>query len=133
MDIDTLMSLPTCPGSGDPLKCIVVPAYSFGYIKVPIEPYYPPKIAAGEAINDAIIYPNPTARYLSVQASCNEQECPTMDRLSIIVMNMFGQDCLVRDIENSHAIDISSLPSGVYQIFITFEDGTTIVKQLVKQ
>ena len=40
---------------------------------------------------------------------------------------------IVREIETSRAIDISNLPSGVYQIFITFEDGTTIVKQLAKQ
>ncbi len=131
--VDTILNIPSCPGSGDPLKCFVVPAYSFGYIKVPIAAYYPPGRYAGTAMYDVNMYPNPANSFITLQTKCLQTDCTFSETMLVEVSNALGEICLIMDIKNNGTINISGLPQGVYQILIKFDNGNTIVKQLVKQ
>lgn len=131
--IDTLMNNPICPGSGDPLKCLVVPAYSFGYIKVPIEAYYPPGKLANAPMYNVTLYPNPANEVIKLEAFCIGEVCTRPEKLAVTIEDISSKKCLSTEITNNGAVDISQLAQGLYQIFIKFDNGTTIVKQLVKQ
>lgn len=133
IQVDTFLNIPNCPGSGDPLKCIIVPPYSFGYIKIPIGAYYPPGRLAGSAMYDVNIYPNPANDFINLQAKCLQTDCKIEGSLTIEVTNLLGEDCLSGKLDNNGIVDISKFPNGVYQILIKFDDGNTIVKQFVKQ
>ena len=131
--IDTILNVPNCPGSGDPLKCLEVPAYSFGYIKVPIEAYYPPERVSGSINYNVNLYPNPASNEVRLQAQCLQVDCEILNFMSIEVVNILGETALKTAIKNNGSLNISALPNGVYQILVKFDNGNTIVKQLVKQ
>jgi len=132
IQVDTIQNTASCPGSGDLLKCFVVPANSFGYIKVPIEPYYPPRLE-GLPLYDVNIYPNPANTVITLQAKCIDAGCELSEHMNAEVYNMQGNRCLQAEILNNGLVNISVLPAGVYQVLIKFEDGNSIVKNLVKQ
>lgn len=131
--VDTIVNIPNCTGSGDPLKCLVVPAYSFGYIKVPIEAYYPPERAAGSIDYSVNLYPNPANNVVQLQAQCLQEDCEISNFLSLEVVNILGETALKTTISNNGSLNISALPNGIYKILVKFDNGSAVVKQLVKQ
>ena len=52
--------------AGNLANCITVPAFSFGYIKIPILPVYIPHREAGLSNCIPVIFPNPSADYFAV-------------------------------------------------------------------
>jgi len=128
LQIDTLQNIPS--GSGDPLKSLVVPAYSFGFIKVPISP---DNFRVSMEINtpEVIIYPNPASDFITIAclACAGENDL----NMNINITNIAGEVCLSKPISNGERINTANLSVGVYQININFGNGTKQVKQFVKQ
>ena len=127
--IDTLINVPD--GSGDPLKCIVVPAYSFGYIKIPIAADIPLKEAVELNTYNVILYPNPAGNVVcilepSLQTGRNQM-------LSCSIYSATGAICRQTTIENGGSINVADLAQGVYTILINFGNGETPTVQFVKQ
>ena len=110
-----------------------MPAYSFGYIKVPIEAYYPPERVSGSINYNVNLYPNPASNEVRLQAQCLQVDCEILNFMSIEVVNILGETALKTAIKNNGSLNISALPNGVYQILVKFDNGNTIVKQLIKQ
>jgi len=127
--IDTLINVPD--GSGDPLKCIVVPSYSFGYIKIPIAPDIPLKESADANQYNFILYPNPAGNSISLlepsmQAGRNQMlHCSIYDATGVL--------CLQRTIENGGSMHLNNLAQGIYTILINFGNEETSTVQFVKQ
>lgn len=125
--IDTLINNPW----GDSLLTLTAPAYSYGYYKIPIRAYYP--LRADEVSNyyGMKIYPNPA--YKSIAIVGLENESPIQGKLTVRIINMSGSLCIEAEITSGQQLNISSLSYGLYQIYIKFEDGNTIVSKLIKQ
>lgn len=130
-EVDTILNTPSCPGSGDPLKCIVVPAYSFGYIKIPIAPDIPLKEAVLQEKVHFVVYPNPASGSVSILAPA--LQAGKSQILDCRVINSMGAECLQTDIQNGGSIDVSALPSGVYSVLINFGMDESKTVQFVKQ
>ncbi|HRF76731.1 MAG TPA: T9SS type A sorting domain-containing protein, partial [Chitinophagales bacterium] len=121
------------PESGYPLKVLWVPAFSFGYVKVPIEAYYPPERVSGSINYSVNLYPNPASNQVRLQAQCLQEDCEILNFMSIEVVNILGETTIKTTITNNGSLNISALPNGIYKILVKFDDGSTVVKQLVKQ
>ena len=127
--IDTLINVPD--GSGDPLKCLVVDAYTFGYIKVPIAPDIPLKESSVIPQYNFILYPNPAENSISIlELSLNLGKTQL---LQCKIYNTSGALCLQRTIENGGSVNVTNLTQGVYTILINFGTGETTTVQFVKQ
>lgn len=127
--IDTLINI--ADGSGDPLKCIVVPAYSFGYIKMPIAVDIPLKEAVALNTRNFILYPNPAGNTISLlepslQSGRNEM-------LNCRIYSATGAMNNQTSIVNGGSINVSDLAQGVYTILINFGNAETSTVQFVKQ
>jgi len=112
IQVDTILNIPNCPGSGDPFKCFIVPAYSFGYIKIPISAYYPPGRLAGSSMYDVNIYPNPANNFINLQAKCLQTDCTIAGSIIVEVTNTLGELYFNTQMGNNGMIDISVFPSG---------------------
>ncbi|MEI6854172.1 MAG: glycosyl hydrolase family 18 protein [Bacteroidota bacterium] len=73
-----------------------------------------------------LIYPNPAASILNI-------ECPQYQNLNVSISNMIGEQVIQRVIKGSkEAVDISSLPSGLYVVKVLGEDWTG-ERKLIKE
>ncbi len=75
----------------------------------------------------AKIFPNPTTGMLNINMGSNS------NNFSIAVVNALGQTVLNKEVKNNNeqSIDISSLPSGVYQLILTDEKGYKQAHQIM--
>ncbi len=127
--IDTLVNQPW--DTADALLKITVPAYSYGYIKLPIRGYWPLRLNESENIYDLKIYPNPANSYVKLIGSQNNELYE--GSLQVKVMSITGSTCIETELANGKALDISQLSVGIYQIMVKFDDSNYVVKKLIKQ
>ncbi len=74
------------------------------------------------SMNDILVYPNPTADILNIDAPSNE--------LRVEIFNTIGQNIL--EISNSSSIDINPLPQGTYIVKIYKKDKISVSKIIKK-
>jgi hypothetical protein len=127
--IDTLVNVPD--GSGDPLKCIKVPSYSFGIIKIPIAADIPLKESDVLNSYNVILYPNPAANAVSILEP--SLQTGRNQKLYCTIYNATGAICRQTNIENGGSIQVADLAHGVYTILINFDNGDSTTVQFVKQ
>lgn len=111
-------NVPSCEGSVDSSKCVVVPAYSIGYFKIPIFPYHP-KI--GEVENIIKMYPNPTSDNIYLTGIIEESN---MEIYSIDAVRVFSEK-----IAGNEKINVQHLPSGIFSVIVNGK----LIGHLVKQ
>jgi len=101
--------------------CVTVPGFTSGYVKIQVVPAVP-KIAE-ENTTETTIYPNPSNTLINIASSevIISWELVTLAGVS-----------LVNEKYSTNTLDISKLPAGMYQIIITFSDGSKEVKSFVK-
>ena len=73
------------------------------------------------------LYPNPTKDQFSLQSNLSLEKMTIYDVQGRMVSNVD-----LREMSNEKTVDISSLASGVYMVWITSDNGS-VVKNLVKQ
>jgi len=90
--------------------CITVPAYSAGYIKIPIEPRYP-DIGGKQSFAEPQIsvFPNPAYEYLFIETGGEN-----MSRIEIL--DVEGRIAISEKEIIPDMMDIRLLPAGLYQI-----------------
>ncbi len=130
-----MMNSPACTGSGDPSKCITVPANSAGYVKIRLNPYHDPPDEPGGKVAEQNktfnIYPNPANTQITITTDCNYVDCAE-EPSDIKIYNVQGKLCMQTQIMESGVIDIKMLSVGIYQVVIS-DKNTLVTKTLVKQ
>ena len=71
------------------------------------------------------VHPNPTSGFVSVKGE-NLRQAKVFNMLGEKVFSVQGKD-------NELQIDMSSLPTGVYFVIVTDEDGQKSVHKVVKE
>ncbi len=126
--IDSMTNVPSCYYTVAPNKCMVVPANSAGYIKIPLHVSY----RLGEETNKTVnLYPNPANSYFTITTDCNESECEE-EIHDIKIYNSQGNLYMQTQLNESNTIDITMLPAGIYQVVIS-DTNSLITKTLIKQ
>lgn len=111
---------PGCAAAAGSL-CVTVPGFTSGYVKMQVAPFVP-KI--GEEINTEItIYPNPSNTVINLSST---RAIESVEMVTLAGVSLF------RDMNTTNAIEISQLPAGMYNIIITFTDGSKQIKSFVK-
>lgn len=128
-NIDTIINQPW--DTTNALLKITVPAYSYGYIKLPIRSYGPLRLNENESIYDLEIFPNPASSFVKLVGSENNEFYD--GNLQVKVLSITGNSCLEVNLENGHGLDISHLSAGVYQIIVKFDNSNYVIKKLIKQ
>lgn len=78
--------------------------------------------------SDIFIYPNPVSDYLTVQSKLFCNNC------KLEITNTIGEKILSQEINSTKTqINILSLPSGVYFIFVKTDSGKTWNQKFIKQ
>ncbi len=126
--IDTLLNNPG--GGANRFTTIDVPAYSFGYFKVPIQASNL-KMERELTVYDVNLFPNPANDKFKISALDNNGKFDFL--LHIEIRNTMGALCARTTINNGQEINITSFSAGVYNVLIIFDDGTSVVRQFVKQ
>jgi hypothetical protein len=123
---------PECTGDGIPVNgCLSAPAYSVGYFKIPIYPMIELKMAG--TINDykVEIYPNPATSGFTFIPILQSKETIISD-YRVVVYSMNGNILKQSTCKPEQQIDISNLPSGLYQVEIIDALENHFYKKLLK-
>jgi len=131
IEIDTIISYTNNPSVGNAFTTIEVPAYSFGYIKVPIEGDYPPYDRLFSQEYNTMLYPNPANNHIRLFVLLNNS--PEIDNFKVKIVNMQGGICFYGTAGNTQSIDVSNLSAGLYVASIELGNGIILNKQFVKQ
>lgn len=116
----------TLPGGA---VCLVVPAVSCGYIKIPIaESDGSGKMNISESKYK--IYPNPAYNYFTIDETSSSGY--TTGELFIQILKPDGSIQMQITTRLAHDINIMHLPPGMYLIHIQNNTGNSSVKKLIK-
>jgi len=109
-------------------NCITVPGYSFGYIKLPILPFYE---RLSELIKDdhILIYPNPTTDYFTINSN-NLLELNQEVNVSIYALD--STLCGFQIVQDLQRVDISNLAKGCYAVNFRTSAGFNKTEMLIK-
>lgn len=130
--LDTMINIPACDSTVAATLCLTAPAYSMGYFKVPISPYYPPpggaKIAA-EKEEELILFPNPSQNYFTFFIP--NQPITENELWEVYINNAAGINVLKLISTPLTTININQIPAGIYQVNLT-NDTYNYSKTLIK-
>jgi len=130
--IRTIVNIPNCSGSGYVNGCLSVPAYSIGYIKIPLIPVEDPfRADENEADYEIVIYPNPSATAFSIKQD-NTNAITANEELNITILSMDGSVIYSAKTYINKPINISHLAAGCYQIIIMDNKNKLFYKKLIK-
>lgn len=128
-DIGEIEPLPDGCGSGVlSTNCITVPPYSFGYIQLPLHPFYERSSSMNENKCKLTVYPNPTADYFSVNLSNYNSD----EKLSVLVRSLSGTLIKSVIVNNQGKIMINDIPSGCYLVTVSDICGNNSSELLIK-
>ncbi|HRF75145.1 MAG TPA: T9SS type A sorting domain-containing protein [Chitinophagales bacterium] len=131
IEIDTFFTLTNSPSSGSPFTTVEVPAYSFGYFKVPIIADYPPYEKIERKEPHFLVFPNPSNQ--SISFSISGLEDATTSGLEVKITTIDGKICYKNWCSMESPIDISYLSSGIYLIFVEMGNGRFFKEKIIKQ
>jgi len=109
----------------------VVPPYSFGYIKVPINADYPPYEKIKTPAFSVNVYPHPASTSLHINV--NGKDFTEISNFNVKIVNMMGSVCFNNNIQNNNAIDIGGMSAGFYSLTIELSNGIILNEQFIKQ
>lgn len=78
--------------------------------------------------NEIKLYPNPVVDFLTIERDGS-------DLLDITIFNSLGQELIITDLEKNIAskiIDLSNLNKGIYFIKVSFQNGKSTIKKIIK-
>ncbi len=81
---------------------------------------------SNEELTDVVFYPNPAADVVQLKL---EDE----DFIGIIIYNSIGEIVIKSNYRNIQELNLSHLVSGVYYFSLNKEDGSQIIKKLIKK
>lgn len=128
--IDTIDALPDGCGSGVlGSNCITLPPYAFGYIKIPLLPFYEKTASNSDSDIKLILYPNPTNNYFTVNA---ENFVGNDELIDISIYTISG--ILVDKFSTTYLsqFDVSTYAAGCYVVHITNINGVNQTTLLIK-
>ena len=91
--------------------------------------YEPPIVIGLQEQNkntDLVLYPNPAQNNLTIKTNSTKLENAFME-----IMNMMGQSVLKTTFNINEAIDISTLPNGIYFVLLAGSEQTVSPKKLI--
>ncbi|MFN3939917.1 MAG: T9SS type A sorting domain-containing protein, partial [Chitinophagales bacterium] len=120
---ETIMYInsPDCTGSIPDYHCITVPAYSSGYIKIPVTPDFTPAKLASIS-EPAFLYPNPATGDISIANAYFTE---------FVITDITGS-VLESGINNNNHIDIEQLPSGYFILQYKNNEETVAYYSFIK-
>jgi len=81
-----------------------------------------PTSAAKELAEQVVVYPNPATSKLYISAPVEVAKVQIISSLGVVL----------QVVESQAEVNVSSLPSGIYYVRITFADGSSVVKKITK-
>jgi hypothetical protein len=91
--------------------------------------YEPPIVIGLQEQNkntDLVLYPNPAQNNLTIKTNSTK-----LENASVEIMNMMGQSVLKTNFNTNEAIDISTLPNGIYFVLLAGSGQTVSPKKLI--
>lgn len=124
-------NVPECTTLPAGSLCVTLPGYSYGYFKSEIEVSYIPDEERLAFYPNAVVnlFPNPTSDYFIVDVQMAEI---VYEKIHITVNDLTGHIYSEYEISNGDVVNISELPSGIYQVTIQLANSQKILKSLVK-
>lgn len=110
-------------------NCFTAQPYSIGYFKVHFTPMYPLKLNAAN-LSELVVYPNPANS--KIRVAMTDINTAGVETAKIQIFNIQGEIVFVGLFENYNEYDISTLPSGLFQIIITDFYGNFLKSSFVK-
>ena len=129
-DIDIITALPDgCGPTVLSTNCITVPGYSFGYIKLPILPFYERAAEFSKKDDQISIYPNPTTDYFTINSR------NIIESNQDIFVSIYALDGILSGfhiVQDLSRIDISNLAIGCYAVNLRTATGLNKTELLIK-
>jgi len=94
--------------------CVTVPAYSLGYIKIPIIPdCFPSKNISNKTnVSNLVLFPNPVKGEFNFFVSGETDK--TNQNFKLELIDIAGKILYTNIVENNQYVDVSQLPAGFY-------------------
>lgn len=83
-------------------------------------------IEENNALNEIVVYPNPTEGYLSINVD-------NLEHYTVSVINSKGQTVIQKDCNGNETIDIRNQPAGQYLINIHSSDGNQTIRRIIRR
>lgn len=134
IEIDQIFALPNSPNcTGDYVVngCISVPAYSCGYIKVPIAPVYNEAKLSVTAYqnNSFVVYPNPTAVSIAI---FNTTKPVDETNYTLEIVGTDGRVVATQNATVAQQLNVQALPAGAYQCRIIDAEKVISISKFIK-
>lgn len=98
-------------------------------LRQPLQPHGAPKdrieLIETESSEIVSVYPNPAKNLINISAKENLVSCT--------IYTLDGKTLLTTPIEKGAAVDLSNLEKGLYIMALTLNDGTTVVRKIIKE
>lgn len=126
-------NIPDCAVSTFPNDCLTAPANSIGYFVIPLTVEYPfyRMYDSSSEITDIAVYPNPSGDvfYLTpvMEDGSNATQVFNLQLLDMQNQLIFEKQCVTGE-----AINITTLPTGYYQITVLLENKQQFHKHVIK-
>lgn len=120
-----------CAGSLPASRCVTVPPFSYGIIRIPITPITGGKEEQNSpSVTGMQVYPNPSTKFLYITLTRSE-----LSDNRVLIFNTVGKTVMDFQVTSSSQIslDVSSLPAGMYYVAIASNSQNVLSAKFIKQ